>query len=67
MITRIQGLLTHVDDDAATVVAGAFDYQVLIPDLIGGFIVYIALDARRRLVSRLDAAPAHKKSHDSGK
>jgi Holliday junction DNA helicase RuvA len=44
VITRIQGLLTHVDDDAATVVAGAFDYQVLIPEFV-----------RRQLQNRLES------------
>lgn len=34
MITRIKGNLAQVDDDAATIVAGAFDYQVLIPDFV---------------------------------
>jgi Holliday junction DNA helicase RuvA len=36
--------LTHVDDDAATVVAGAFDYQVLIPEFV-----------RRQLQNRLES------------
>jgi len=44
VITRIKGLLTHVDDDAATVVAGAFDYQVLIPEFV-----------RRQLQHRLES------------
>jgi holliday junction DNA helicase RuvA len=43
VITRIKGLLTQVDDDAATVVAGAFDYQVLIPEFV-----------RRQLQNRLE-------------
>jgi Holliday junction DNA helicase RuvA len=34
LITRIKGQLAQVDDDAATVVAGAFDYEVLIPDFV---------------------------------
>jgi Holliday junction DNA helicase RuvA len=34
LITRIKGNLAQVDDDAATIVAGAFDYQVLIPDFV---------------------------------
>jgi Holliday junction DNA helicase RuvA len=44
VITRITGRLTHVDDNAATLVAGAFDYQVLIPDFV-----------RRQLQQRLAA------------
>ncbi len=44
VITRIKGHLAHVDDDAATVVAGAFDYQVLIPDFV-----------RRQLQHRLES------------
>jgi Holliday junction DNA helicase RuvA len=44
VITRIKGQLAHVDDDAATVVAGAFDYQVLIPDFV-----------RRQLQHRLES------------
>lgn len=60
MITRIQGQLAAVHDDDATLVAGPFDYQVLIPDCV-----------RRQLQSRigtqvslhtlhyLDGNPAH--------
>jgi holliday junction DNA helicase RuvA len=44
VITRIQGNLTHLDDDAATVVAGPFDYQVLIPEFV-----------RRQLQNRLNS------------
>ncbi len=42
MITRINGKLTGVRDDDATLEAGTFDYQVLIPDFV-----------RRQLQSRL--------------
>jgi Holliday junction DNA helicase RuvA len=42
LITRIRGSLVAVTDDDATLVAGAFDYQVLIPDFV-----------RRQLQSRL--------------
>lgn len=43
MITRITGSLTQVHNDAATLVAGPFDYQVLIPDFV-----------RRQLQQRLE-------------
>ncbi len=42
MITKIQGELTALTDDAATVHSGAFDYQVLIPEFV-----------RRQLQSRI--------------
>jgi Holliday junction DNA helicase RuvA len=42
LITRIKGALTNVRDDDVTLTAGAFDYQVLIPDFV-----------RRQLQNRL--------------
>ena len=34
MITRIKGDLIHLADETATLAAGTFDYQVLIPDFV---------------------------------
>ncbi len=34
MITKIKGQLLAVDDNAATLTAGPFDYQVLVPDFV---------------------------------
>ena len=34
VITRIKGKLEHVDEETATVIAGPFDYEVLIPDCV---------------------------------
>ena len=34
MITRITGKLAHLSDDAATVAAGPFEYEVLVPEFV---------------------------------
>ncbi len=60
MITRIQGLLTHVDDDAATLVAGAFDYQVLIPEFVRRQLQHrLQSDVSLYTVHYLEGNPAH--------
>jgi Holliday junction DNA helicase RuvA len=60
VITRIQGLLTHVDDDAATVVAGAFDYQVLIPEFVRRQLQHrLQSDVSLYTVHYLEGNPAH--------
>ncbi len=35
MITRITGKLVNLSEDAATIGAGPFEYQVLVPEFVG--------------------------------
>ncbi len=62
MITRIQGNLTRVKDDAATLVAGAFDYQVLIPDFVRRQLQSrVGTEISLHTVHYLEGNPAHGK------
>lgn len=60
MITRIQGLLSHLDDDAATLVAGAFDYEVLIPEFVRRQLQHrLQQNVSLHTVHYLEGNPAH--------
>jgi Holliday junction DNA helicase RuvA len=60
VITRIQGLLTRVQDDAATIVAGAFDYQVLIPEFVRRQLQHqLQNEVSLHTVHYLEGNPAH--------
>jgi len=60
VITRIQGLLSHLDDDAATLVAGAFDYEVLIPEFVRRQLQHcLQQNVSLHTVHYLEGNPAH--------
>lgn len=62
MITRIQGKLAAVDDDTATIAAGVFDYQVLIPDFVRRQLQSrLGTDVSLHTVHYLEGNPAHGK------
>ncbi len=60
MITRIRGALAAVQDDIATLVAGAFDYQVLIPDFVRRQLQnQIGREVSLHTIHYLEGNPAH--------
>ena len=62
MITRINGNLTSVRDDDATLAAGTFDYQVLIPDFVRRQLQSrLGTDVSLHTVHYLEGNPAHGK------
>jgi holliday junction DNA helicase RuvA len=62
VITRIQGQLASVRDEDATLVAGPFDYQVLIPDFVRRQLQSrVGSDVSLHTVHYLEGNPAHGK------
>ena len=62
MITRIKGKLTSVRDDDATLDAGVFDYQVLVPDFVRRQLQNrLGTDVSLHTVHYLEGNPAHGK------
>ncbi len=62
MITRIKGTLSGVQDDIATLAAGAFDYQVLIPDFVRRQLQsQLGQEVSLHTIHYLEGNPAHGK------
>ncbi len=60
MITRIQGTLSSLHDEAATITADPFDYQVLVPDFVRRQLQSeIGSSISLHTVHYLDGNPAH--------
>ena len=59
MITRITGKLVRLDSDAATIAAGAFEYEVFIPDFVRRQLqASIGQDVSLRTMEYLEGNPA---------
>ncbi|MBS0264495.1 MAG: Holliday junction DNA helicase RuvA [Planctomycetes bacterium] len=59
MITRITGKLVRLDSDAATIAAGAFEYEVFIPDFVRRQLqTVIGQDVSLRTIEYLEGNPA---------
>jgi hypothetical protein len=70
-ITFPQAWLSHYSptwDDTPLLYAVTTFYKIFVPVLIGGFLVYIAIDARRRIADKFGKRPvAANKQTDTNK